>query len=150
MGPNDILSVNNLWTFTYDRNAFISLRTDASVLADLQNYMQNFGNVISATRGFLSDRYAVVIELNNNYYLHDLLDAFTYSWTASGFPAASFVAVDQGAASSQPGGVGQVVTGAVSAVEDVGTSFVLPLALLAAAIAAIYLLPKGSITKEAA
>ncbi|MFH1398964.1 MAG: hypothetical protein ABIG95_02540 [Candidatus Woesearchaeota archaeon] len=111
-----VLQKGNIYTFTFEHGRLFEYNSDSAVTEDMKYYMKNYGEVISASRAFFSDRYVIIILSTSSYTLSDWLTAFKYSWDNMGYGNANFLFAEGGYGSSQAGGVTAITAGVGSSV----------------------------------
>ncbi len=124
LNSNDILTAGESYTFTYASGKLFN-PSEQSVLDGLRPLMVNFGDVTGVSRGLFSGRYAITVVPSYDYYLHDWLGGFTYSFNAMGWSDASFVQAEGGTTSTKAGGVSQVVSDTAGAVASTASNTLL-------------------------
>lgn len=143
----DVLKSGSQYTFTWAHGRFFEYNTEAWVKENLSYRLQNFGEVISATRPLFSDHWVIVIIPTTDVSVADWVSAFDASWKDMGYGGASFIQVEGGAVSTQPGGVQQIVPEAGAIVGTTAASILKPLLPYVLIAGVGYLLLVGVIPK---
>jgi hypothetical protein len=102
------------YTITYASHAWFQPSSD-TIQAGLQSYM-NDATITKVDRGFFSGRFAITFIPSVAHTLGEWQAIFNNLWNVMGYKDAAYVSIDEGAASSQGGGIAQ------AAVETVQTT----------------------------
>ena len=145
---SSILEAGESYTFTYDSGAMFNTTSDDTILQGLRKSLGSWGSIVSASRGFFSNRYVVTVVPAYPTNLADWQDGFISAWADLDLNSAVFVQAEGGEKSTQAGGVHQVVQETAASVADtIGgtaattiTSALKPLAPYLIAVAAVMLL----------
>jgi hypothetical protein len=121
----DVLAQSNPVTFTYATNKAFDTSWPSTVEAKIRADMSPYGNVLKVDRGLFSGRYVITIVPQQAMTPQVWQELLKKSMALSGYPNASFVAMEGGVVSSQSGGTKQAI--AITA-RKVGTDIVAPIA----------------------
>ncbi len=131
LSMNDTLSSGTSATFTFETTgffgSFFAFVSETSILEGLRERMANYGNILSVTRYFLSDRFVVTVIPDTQVTLLDWLSAFDVSWRDMGWDNIAFIQAEGGTVSTQPGGVAQILPSIGSVIGTTAQGIIKPI-----------------------
>ncbi|MCL6542089.1 MAG: hypothetical protein K6T87_16150 [Roseiflexus sp.] len=143
--PNQILSPNNTYVFTFDHGRIFEYRSAEWVLENLRKRLSNYGYVVSVSRPIFSDRYSVVVMPSVSVSLENWLDAFDSSWKDMGYNNYTFIRAEEGEVTTQPGGLPQIIPSGAEVIGQTVQQAVSPFIPYVLLLGGIYLLFKVGI-----
>lgn len=130
LGLDSVPPVGQQTTFTFQKagifGSIFLFDSDAAILSALRERMGNYGNIISASRPFFSDRWTIVVIPTASVTVSQWLDAFDSSWKDMGYEV-SFIQAETGGISTQPGGVAQIIPSITETAGEAAAAAVKPL-----------------------
>jgi hypothetical protein len=119
------IGINNIWQ-----------PSQGQMLEELRESFPGL-SIISVERPIFSGRYAVTLESANGMTDAELRQVFIFALQGMGYEG-EVLAIDSGAASSNPGGIGQATAEAAKA----ASGALIPLAIIAVVVVIIIYIPK--------
>ena len=113
-----VLKPGNRYVFTFSSGRWFEYQSEDWVLQNLRERMANYGYIVSVRRPLFSDRYTVVVIPTTQVRLADWLESFDVSWRDMGYNSYSFILAEEGAISTQPGGIEQTLPSFTSTVGE--------------------------------
>ena len=123
----EILFTGSKYTFTFDHGRLFEYNSATYVLEQMRNLMQNYGEIVTVNRAMFSSRYVIVVVPKIDTTLLNWLTAFNYAWKTMGYNNTTFIVVEAGDVSSQPGGTTQIVKSAGTAAGETVMEMIQPL-----------------------
>lgn len=126
------LTPGQRYTFSFQKGGFFTFEfgSDAEILQGLRDRLGNYGEVISVSRPFFSNRWVVTVIPTTPVTVDQWTSAFEIAWQDMGYSNITFWRAESGEVSTAQGGISEVlpsVTGAIGkavgeAVRPVGES----------------------------